>query len=471
MPDIFDNIHEECGVFGVYDTEGRNVAPMVYYGLFSLQHRGQESCGIAVSDRGVVSYHKDMGLVGEVFAKEELQRLTGDIAIGHVRYSTTGSSVRSNAQPLVTHYVKGWLAVAHNGNLINNNQIRREMQSKGLIFHTSVDSEVISYLIAQARVHTRSIEEAMQEVIPQLHGAYSLVIISPRKLVAVRDPYGFRPLCIGKCGSSYIVASETCALDSVGAEFIRDVKPGETILIDKNGLRTVACQPAPKASRCIFEYIYFARPDSVIDGVSVCQWRENAGRALARLHPVDADIVCGVPDSGLDAALGYSMESGIPYSTAFVKSKYIGRTFIAPDQSMRERAVHLKLNVNKYHVNGKRVVLIDDSIVRGTTSVPIIKMLRDAGATEVHMRVTAPPFRYPCFFGTDIPDSDHLVAYKSSVEEIAQKLGVDSLGYLSLDSLREIMGSDDYCDGCFTGKYAMPIPDPEPEDVSMRPIE
>ena len=467
----FTGLHEECGVMGVYSPGRADVAQCAYFGLYALQHRGQESCGIAVSDRGVVSYHKDMGLVGEVFAKEELHRLTGDIAIGHVRYSTTGSSVRSNAQPLVTHYVKGWLAVAHNGNLINNAQIRRQMQQKGLIFHTSVDSEVISYLIAQARVHTSSIEEAMQEVIPQLQGAYSLVIMSPRKLVAVRDPYGFRPLCIGRTGSSYIVASESCALESVGAEFVRDVEPGETILIDKDGLRTVSRQGAPRASRCIFEYIYFARPDSVVDGVSVCDWRERAGRALARLHPVEADIVCGVPDSGLDAALGYAMESGIPYSTAFVKSKYIGRTFIAPDQSMREHAVHLKLNVNKFHVKGKRVVLIDDSIVRGTTSVPIIKMLRDAGATEVHMRVSAPPFRYPCFFGTDIPDSDHLVAYKSSVEEIAQKIGVDSLGFLTLESLRDIMGSDDYCDGCFTGKYAMPIPDPEPEDKTMHPIE
>ena len=471
MCEQFDKVHEECGVFGVYDTEGKNVAPMVYYGLFALQHRGQESCGIAVSDRGVVSYHKDMGLVGEVFAKEELQRLTGDIAIGHVRYSTTGLSVRSNAQPLVSHYVKGWLAVAHNGNLTNNGKLRREMQEKGMIFHTSVDSEVIAYLIAQARVHTRSIEEAMQEVITRLEGAYSLVIMSPRKLVAVRDPYGFRPLCIGKCGSAYIVASESCALDSVGAQFVRDVQPGETILIDRDGLHTVACQGAKKASRCVFEYIYFARPDSVIDGVSVCAWRERAGRMLARLHPVEADVVCGVPDSGLDAALGYSMESGIPYSTAFVKSKYVGRTFIAPDQSMRQQAVHLKLNVNKYHVEGKRVVLIDDSIVRGTTSVPIIKMLRDAGAREVHMRVSAPPFRYPCFFGTDIPDSEHLVAYRSSVEEIAEKLGVDSLGYLTVDSLREITGADDCCDGCFTGRYAIPRPEPEPVDFSMRPIE
>ena len=320
-------------------------------------------------------------------------------------------------------------------------------------------------------MHTRSIEEAMQEVITRLEGAYSLVIMSPRKLVAVRDPYGFRPLCIGKCGSAYIVASESCALDSVGAQFVRDVQPGETILIDRDGLHTVACQGAKKASRCVFEYIYFARPDSVIDGISVCAWRERAGRMLARLHPVEADVVCGVPDSGLDAALGYSMESGIPYSTAFVKSKYVGRTFIAPDQSMRQQAVHLKLNVNKYHVEGKRVVLIDDSIVRGTTSVPIIKMLRDAGAREVHMRVSAPPFRYPCFFGTDIPDSEHLVAYRSSVEEIAEKLGVDSLGYLTVDSLREITGADDCCDGCFTGRYAIPRPEPEPVDFSMRPIE
>ncbi len=471
MSEGFDRIHEECGVFGVYDIEGNNVAPMVYYGLFALQHRGQESCGIAVSDRGVVSYHKDMGLVGDVFAKEELQRLTGDIAIGHVRYSTTGSSIRSNAQPLVTHYVKGWMAVAHNGNLINNAQIRREMQKKGLIFHTSVDSEVISYMIAQARVHTSSIEEAMQEVMPKLQGAYSMIIMSPRKLVAVRDPFGFRPLCIGRIGSAYIVASESCALESVGAEFVRDVRPGEILMIDKSGLRTVSCNPAKKAARCIFEYIYFARPDSVVDGVSVCGAREQAGRLLARQHPVDADIVCGVPDSGLDAALGYAMESGIPYSTAFVKSKYIGRTFIAPEQSMREKAVHLKLNVNKFHVAGKRVILVDDSIVRGTTSAQIVKLLRDAGATEVHMRVSAPPFLYPCYFGTDVPDSQQLVAYNATVEDVARKIGVDSLGYLSIESLRDMIGADDYCDSCFTGKYAMTIPDPEPEDKSMRPIE
>ena len=330
-----------------------------------------------------------------------------------------------------------------------------------MIFHTSVDSEVIAYLIAQARVHTRSIEEAMQEVITRLEGAYSLVIMSPRKLVAVRDPYGFRPLCIGKCGSAYIVASESCALDSVGAQFVRDVQPGETILIDRDGLHTVACQGAKKASRCVFEYIYFARPDSVIDGVSVCAWRERAGRMLARLHPVEADVVCGVPDSGLDAALGYSMESGIPYSTAFVKSKYVGRTFIAPDQSMRQQAVHLKLNVNKYHVQGKRVVLIDDSIVRGTTSARIVKLLRSAGATEIHMRISAPPFLNPCYYGTDIDSREHLIACHHSVEEISRIIGADSLGYLSVESAKRLacgVNGKGYCTACFDGAYPTEIP-------------
>ena len=376
---IYDELHEECGVFGVYNVNGEDVAGLVYYGLFALQHRGQESCGIAVSENRDIRYYKNMGLVNEVFTAENLDKLHGDIAIGHVRYSTAGSSVRANAQPLVTKYVKGTLAIAHNGNLVNAVDLREELEKNGAIFQTTIDSEVIAYLVARERVNSKSVEEAVAKAMKFISGAYSLLVMSPRKLTCARDPYGFKPLCIGKKDDTYVVASETCALDAVGADFVRDVLPGEIITITENGIASNTMYCHKKPARCIFEYIYFARPDSVIDGVSVFNSRIMAGRILAQTHPVEADLVVGVPESGNDAAMGYALESGIPYGRAFVKNNYVGRTFIKPKQSLREQSVRIKLNVLKEVVKGKRIVMIDDSIVRGTTSGRIVKMLKDAG--------------------------------------------------------------------------------------------
>jgi amidophosphoribosyltransferase len=461
-------LHEECGVFGVYDFDGGDVASTAYYGLLALQHRGQESCGIAVGDtdgpRKVVT-HKGMGLVNEVFTPEILEGMHGDIAVGHTRYSTAGSSTRENAQPLVLNYVKGTLALAHNGNLINAPELRRELEYTGAIFQTTIDSEVIAYHIARERVQSATVEEAVSRAMDKLKGAYSLVIMSPRKMIGVRDPQGFRPLCIGKRDNTYILASETCALHTIGAEFVRDVEPGEIVSISpKYGIESnrTHCVSRDKEARCVFEYIYFARPDSHIDGVSVYNARIDAGRYLAMDSPVDADLVVGVPESGNAAALGYSLQSGIPYGTAFVKNSYIGRTFIKPKQSNRESSVQVKLSVLKEAVAGKRVIMIDDSIVRGTTSDRIVKMLRDAGATEVHMRVSSPPFLYPCYFGTDVPARDQLIAYNRTVEEIRQVIGADTLAYLKEERLEEMVMGLPCCHGCFTGKYPM---DPPTEDI------
>ena len=466
--DFFDEdvLHEECGVFGMYDLDGNDVAPTIYYGLFALQHRGQESCGIAVSDTSGpegMNACKGMGLCNEVFTHEAIERLKGNIGVGHVRYSTAGSSTRENAQPLVLHYVKGTLALAHNGNLVNAPALRRELAYDGAIFQTTIDSEVIAYHIARERVKTKTAEEAVANAMKKIVGAYSLVIASPRKLIGVRDPQGFKPLCIGKRDSAYILASETCALDTVGAEFIRDVRPGEIVTITENGIESshIFSNGRPEA-RCVFEYIYFARPDSVFDGVGVYHSRIYAGRCLAKDSPVDADIVVGVPESGNAAALGYSMESGIPYSMAFVKNSYVGRTFIKPKQSSRESAVRVKLNVLKEAVNGKRVIMIDDSIVRGTTSNLIVNMLREAGAREVHVKVSAPPFLYPCYFGTDIPSSDQLIAWNRTVEEICGIIGADSLSYLKVERLKEMAGMLPVCTACFTGDYPL---DPPSEDI------
>ena len=462
----FDSrLKEACGVFGIYDLDGHDVASTIYYGLFALQHRGQESCGIAVSDTGgpkrSVSSHKGMGLVNEVFTAEILEDLHGDIGVGHVRYSTAGASTRENAQPLVLNYIKGTLGVAHNGNLINANELRRELEYGGAIFQTTIDSEVIAYHIARERVHTKSVEEAVANAMGKIKGSYSLLVMSPRKLIAARDPYGFKPLCIGKRGNAYIAASETCALDTVGAAYVRDVEPGEIVTITGEGKilsdKRMCLQPQEQA-RCIFEYIYFARPDSVIDGAGVYASRIQAGRFLAMDHPVEADVVVGVPDSGNAAALGYAMESGIPYGTAFVKNSYVGRTFIKPRQSSRESSVQVKLNVLKGAVAGKRVVLVDDSIVRGTTSGRIVYMLRDAGAKEVHMRVSSPPFLWPCYFGTDVPAQDQLIAYNRTVEEICQIIGADSLAYLRLERLPDLAPGISMCNGCFTGRYPMTPP-------------
>lgn len=466
--EVTDKLGEECGVFGIYDLDGNNIAPSIYYGLFALQHRGQESCGIAVSEtdgpKGRVSSHKGMGLVNEVFDGEILEKLKGDIGVGHVRYSTAGASSRENAQPLVLNYIKGTLALAHNGNLINTPELRRELEYGGAIFQTTIDSEVIAYHIARERVNAKTVEEAVGRAMDKMKGAFSLIVMSPRKLIGVRDPYGFKPLCIGKRDNAYVLTSETCALDTIGAEFVRDVEPGEIVTITKDGIVSDKshCIPEEKHGRCIFEYIYFARPDSHIDGVSVYGSRIQAGRFLAQDSPVEADIVVGVPESGNAAALGYSLESGIPYGTAFVKNGYVGRTFIKPKQSSRESSVNVKLNVLREAVEGKRVIMIDDSIVRGTTSDRIVTMLKKAGAKEVHMRVSSPPFLWPCYFGTDVPEREQLIAYNRSLEEIRQIIGADSLGYLRVERLKELSKGLPVCMGCFTGKYPM---EPPTEDI------
>ena len=464
-----DELHEECGVFGMYDFDGGDVASTIYYGLFALQHRGQESCGIAVSEtngpKGKVTSYKGMGLVNEVFTQDNLEPMHGDIGVGHVRYSTAGASTRENAQPLVLNYVKGTLALAHNGNLINAMELRKDLEYTGAIFQTTIDSEVIAYHIARERLNSNSVEEAVGRACQKIKGAFALVVMSPRKLVGARDPYGFKPLCIGKRDNAYILASETCALDTIGAEYVRDVLPGEIVTITpEGGIQSdlSLALPKEKEARCIFEYIYFARPDSHIDGVSVYASRIKAGRFLAMDSPVDADLVVGVPESGNAAALGYSLQSGIPYGTAFVKNGYVGRTFIKPKQSSRESSVRVKLNVLKEAVDGKRIIMIDDSIVRGTTSDRIVKMLRDAGATEVHVRISSPPFLWPCYFGTDIPEREQLIAYNRSIEDIRKIIGADSLGYLGVERLEEMVGGLSICKGCFTGTYPM---EPPKEDI------
>ncbi len=450
------SLHEACGVFGIYSPDGMDVAKACYYALFALQHRGQESCGIVVNHDGMLRSHKDAGLVNDVFTREAIESLgSGEMAVGHVKYGTTGIHPRQNAQPITVNHTKGLMALAHNGVLTNAYELREELELSGSIFHTSADTEVISYAIIRERLKSASIEEAVSRSMDVLKGAYSLVIMSSTKLIAVRDPYGFRPLCIGVKGDSIIFASESCALDSIGATFLRDVEPGEIVIVDKNGMRCDKSHvgKCPKSS-CIFEYVYFARPDSVIDGSSVHTARKRAGAFLALDHPVQADVVIGVPDSGIDAAIGFAQQSGIPYGIGFIKNKYIGRTFIQPTQSDREDKVRIKLNPVADVVAGKRVVLVDDSIVRGTTSAHIVKLLRDAGATEVHMRTAAPPFRFPCYFGTDIDSCDKLIAHNHTVEEIRDKIGVDSLGFMRLESAVKIAEhTDGFCTGCFTGVY------------------
>lgn len=455
-------IHEECGVFGVYSPTTDSVADMVYYGLYALQHRGQESCGIVVCDDGLFTSHKDLGLVNEVFTKRVMESFPkGKMAIGHARYGTTGGNNRANCQPLEVNHQRGRMALAHNGNLSNAYDLRCELELDGAIFHTTSDTEIIAYLITRERLRTPSIESAVVHAMERLDGAYSLVILSATKMIAARDPHGFRPLCYGKRpDGTYIVASESCALHAVGAEPIRDLRPGEVLVFDENGVHTdeTHCNKA-KPTPCIFEYIYFARPDSVVDGVSVHKSRLSAGKILARYCPVDADVVVGVPDSGLDAALGYSAESGIPYGIGFVKNRYIGRTFIAPGQNNRLDKVRIKLNPIHETVAGKRVVLIDDSIVRGTTCGQIIGMLRAAGAKEIHMRVSAPPFLFPCYYGTDIDSTDNLIAHHHTAEEIASIIGADSLAYLPREALSELIeGKSTFCSACFDGNYPTAVP-------------
>ena len=457
------HIHEECGVFGIRTPQTADVASYAYYALYALQHRGQESAGIVVNDDGVFTSYRDVGLVNEVFPRQRLAELgTGTIAVGHVRYGTTGSDNKRNVQPILVNHFKGRMALAHNGNLTNSQELRRELESRGSIFQTTTDSEVIAYLIVQERLKCGSIEAAVSAAMNRIEGAYSLVLSSPTKLIAVRDPHGFRPLCMGRLKDGAVVfASETCALDAIGAAFERDIRPGEIVVADQDGIRsdTTHCGKAEKRL-CVFEFIYFARPDSVIDGSSVHIAWQRAGAFLALEHPVQADIVIGVPDSGLDAAMGYARQSGIPYGMGFIKNKYIGRTFISPTQTMRENEVNIKLNPIRSVVEGKRVVLIDDSIVRGTTCRRTIDLLRRAGAKEIHMRVSAPPFVSECYYGTDIDDKNKLIANHHSVEEIAKIIGVDSLGYLSIEDVVKLADNTKggFCTACFGGGYPTAIP-------------
>lgn len=447
-------IHEECGVFGVYDPIG-HCAEDAYYALYALQHRGQESCGIATINDRELNFHKRPGLVGDVFNTGIIQELDGTMAVGHVRYATTGGNASENAQPLTLRYVKGTLSIAHNGNLVNSQKLRHKYEYNGAIFHTSTDTELIAYVIAQERLKCGSVEEAVNRAIKYLVGAYSLIVMSPQKLIAARDPWGFRPLCMGKRGDAIVFASETCALDTIGAEFIRELEPGEIVVVYDGKITSIKDNCQGKSHMCIFEYIYFARPDSIIAGQSVHEARVMAGRFLAKKHPVEADVVIGVPDSGLSAAYGYAMESGIHLDTGFIKNRYVGRTFIAPSQKERQQGVRIKLNPLKTAVEGKRIVMIDDSIVRGTTSKNIVKMLRDAGAKEVHIRISAPEFISPCYFGTDIPDKSNLVSCQYSTEELNEILGSDSLGFLCLEDLHKIAPNAEcgFCDACFTENY------------------
>ena len=465
---ISTGLGEECGVFGAYDMDGGDVAPTIYYGLFALQHRGQESCGIAVTDtygERRVRSRKGLGLVNEVFDGESLQELKGNLGVGHVRYSTAGASKAENAMPLVINYVKGILAIAHNGNLTNAIELRRELEYTGAIFQTTIDSEVIAYHIARERLKARTAEEAVRNAMKKIRGAYALVVTSPRKMIGARDPFGLKPLCIGKRDNTYFLASESCGIAAVGGEFIRDVEPGEIVSFTKEGIRSDMSMAVgrEKHARCIFEYIYFARMDSVLDGVNVYHARNAAGRVLARSYPVEADLVVGVPDSGVVAAKGYSEESGIPFGMAFHKNSYVGRTFIKPKQDERESSVKIKLNVIEEVVKGKRIVMVDDSIVRGTTCANIIRMLKKAGAREVHVRVSSPPFLHPCYFGTDVPSDEQLIAHSHTPEEIRRMIGADSLGYMEVDKLKEMVGDLGYCDACFTGNYPMEVPN---EDIS-----
>ncbi|MDR0382853.1 MAG: amidophosphoribosyltransferase [Spirochaetaceae bacterium] len=461
------NIREECGLFGVYAGRNavvsENLAYICYTGLCAVQHRGQESAGIALNSGGVITARHGLGLIAEAFTPEKIKSLgdggAGGIALGHVRYATTGNKRLYNAQPLVVKHIKGSLALGHNGNVINAIALRRELELKGSIFHSSSDTEVIVHAIVRERLSADSIEQAVEAVFPKLEGAFSLLLMSRRKLIACRDPNGFRPLCMGKLGESVVFASESCALSAAGAEFVRDIAPGEIVVVSDEGVKSVTTHCGRKSSLCVFEYVYFARPDSVIDGLSVHEARLRAGEILATEHPADADVVIGVPDSGLDAALGYSRAIGIPYDAGLIKSKYVGRTFINPDQQLREAAVRIKLNPIASVVNGKSVVIVDDSIVRGTTSRKIIKLLRRAGARKVHVRLSCPPFRHPCYFGTDIDTRENLIAHLHELYEICDIIDADTLGFLSIDALSAITAgcASGLCDACFSGVYPVDV--------------
>lgn len=464
---MFDSIHEECGVFGIFSKTRDEVVSDAYYALFALQHRGQESCGIAVNDDGIITLHKDSGLVGEVFSDRVIKSLgNGNMAIAHTRYGTINQNGRENAQPMLVNHIKGPMAICHNGNLTNATELRQQLELGGSIFHSKSDTEVISYLITKERLSSPSIENAVFNAMYKLSGAYSLIIMSPSKLIACRDPQGFRPLCMGRRNEQTVFASETCALNTIGAEFVRDIDPGEIVVVDKYGERSIKGHCGNnKKSLCVFEYIYFARPDSIVEGQNIHDARMQAGRFLAMEHPVDADVVIGVPDSGISAAMGYSEVSKIPYGMGFLKNKYIGRSFIRPTQEARSKDVRIKLNVIKSTVAGKRVIMIDDSIVRGTTCARIVNLLRSAGAKEVHVRISAPPFKFPCYFGTDIDSKKNLIANENSIDEINKIIGADSLGYLSNKNLLKVAPKCKlgYCDACFTGNYPVEPPKSEGE--------
>jgi len=457
-----DKLHEECGLFGIYkqNADGSSLAAQTYIGLMALQHRGQEACGIAVCHNREIAFHKDVGLVEEVFPDDKIIKdLKGSMAVGHVRYSTSGSKkTKENAQPLVLNYAKGQLAICHNGQLTNAEQLRKEYEQTGAIYQTTVDTEIIAYTIARKRIGAGSIENAVYRAMETLKGAYSLIIMSPNKMVVARDPHGLRPLCFGiKADGAIVFASETCALDAVDAEFVRDVRAGEVIVVENGIMRELTGHCGTKTPKlCIFEYMYFARPDSTIHGQLVNDARRITGKLLAQKYPVDADIVTALPDSGVPAAMGFAEESGMPYVEGFGKNRYAGRTFIRPDQLSREQAVRMKLNPVRKYIEGKRIVVVDDSIVRGTTTIIIVKLLREAGAAEVHVRIASPPFLYPCYYGTDVPDSGQLISYKQSVKEVCKKIGADTLAFLDLEDLPKIapdVQDTGFCDACFTGNH------------------
>ncbi len=455
-----DKMEEECGVFGIYSKEINEVAQITYYGLYALQHRGQESAGISVSNFGEIVTYKGMGLTADVFTPETLGNLVGNAAIGHVRYSTTGASKLENAQPLESRYKLGQIAVAHNGNLTNAKIIRELLEDGGSTFNTTIDSEVIIKMIA--RKANGSVEDAIRSTVGAIKGAYALVILAGNKLVGVRDPYGIRPLCLGtNANGDYILASESCAIDAIGGSLIRDIQPGEMVIIDENGVKSIKYSENNKKAPCSFEHIYFARPDSVIDGLNVYESRVEAGRLLARQMKVDADVVIGVPDSGIPAAIGYAEESGIPYAVGLIKNKYIGRTFIKPTQALREQAVMVKLNPLKVNLEGKRVVIIDDSLVRGTTSKILIEIIRRAGAKEVHFRSASPAVKHSCYFGIDTAHREELIAARLSVEEIRKEINADTLDYLSMENMLKSLKGCDYCVGCFNGEYPVDTPTEE----------
>lgn len=452
------------GVFGIVGKERTNVASSVYYGLYALQHRGQESAGIVVNDDGLFSSHKDSGLVNDVFDRQALEQLgLGNMAIGHVRYGTLSTRDKANAEPIVVNHIKGRLAIATDGTLVNAAELREELEMNGMIFHTTSDAEIISCVITKERISADSIEEAVSRAMDKLKGGYCLLLMSPQKIIAARDKCGLHPLCYGKReDGQYVIATETCALDSVGATFIRELEPGEIVVFTSESVKSLRSHcGCGKEALCVFEYVYTARPDSVIADCSVHVARKRAGAYLAKAHPVEADVVVGVPDSGLDAARGYAEESGIPYEIGLIKNKYIGRTFIAPGQSAREDLVRIKLNPISSTVKGKRVVLVDDSIVRGTTCARIVRLLRNAGATEVHLRSSAPPFLNPCYYGTDIDSKDALIANNHTIDEIRKIVGADSLGYLPLEDvykLGEGGSCKGYCTACFDGNYPTETP-------------